>query len=165
MAGKGLFEPFPELRQVLSGKVVETRGAMPEARGVEGKPDGQWVIGCPVKVGDEVKGLYVAGWSWSKYAYRLEFKLRNDLKASLGEYGKMPLVYVFMVDKKGVYGAPVSPVVTEQELARRDLLSKLRADAVYSTTLDLTDRGYGLAVKATPALGPDVGVAVLRSET
>ena len=165
MASKGLFGPFPGLKQALSGKYVETRGVMAEASGVKGKPDGQWIAAQAIKVDDEVRGLYVTGWSWAAYAYRLEFSLRNDVKSGLEENDKMPLVYVFVVVDKNVYGAPVSPQVSAEAIAALDPISKLQGDVVYSTVLEVTGRGYGLAVKATPALGSGVGVAVLWSET
>ncbi len=165
MAGKPLFKVFPELKQALAGKYVETHGAMEEASGVKGKPDGQWVVAQPVKVAGETKGLYVSGWSWSAYAYRLEFHLRSKLKLALGEYDKMPLVYVFVVVDKTVYGAPVTSLVSQEEVGKLDPLSKLDDSGRFGTTLEITGRGYGLAVKGMPLLGKRVGIAVLRSET
>ena len=38
-------------------------------------------------------------------------------------------------------------------------------DAAFSTTLEVTGRSYGLSVRRAPALGSDVAIAVLRSET
>jgi hypothetical protein len=165
MAGKSLLGAFPKLEGALGGKHVETLGAMEEASGVKGKPDAQWVIAEPVRVGDQVKGLYVTGWSWSAYAYRLEFSLRGRVKSELGDRDKMPLLYVFVVVGKSVYGAPVSPLVSQEEIGRLDSLAHLGADGVFTTAIEVTGRGYGLAVKATPVLGDGVGIAVLRSET
>jgi hypothetical protein len=48
MAGKNLFAAFPTLESAVSGKYVEATGSMHEARGVEGKPDGQWVAAVGV---------------------------------------------------------------------------------------------------------------------
>jgi hypothetical protein len=165
MAGKGLFGPFPKLREALRGKYVETLGSMPEASGVRGKPDGQWMAAQPVRVGGAVKGLYVTGWSWSAYAYRLEFHLRGKLRSGLAQHEKLPLVYVFMLVDQKAYGAPVSPVVSQDAIAGLDPLSKVEGDGTFSTRLEITGRGYGLAVKGTPIFGPKVGVAVLWSET
>jgi hypothetical protein len=165
MAGKGLFGAFPKLRDALAGKYVETIGAMEEASGVKGKPDAQWVVAQPVRVGDQVKGLYVTGWSWSAYAYRLETNLRSRLKSDLRDSDKMPLVYVFVVVDRAVYGAPVSPLVSQEEIAKLDPLAHLGADSVFVGTVEITGRGYGLAVKVTPVFGPKVAIAVLRSET
>jgi hypothetical protein len=165
MAGKPLFAAFPKLKQALAGKYVETHGSMEEASGVQGKPDGQWAVAQPIKVGSETKGLYVSGWSWSSYAYRLEFHLRSKLKSALSEYDKMPLVYVFVVVDQAAYGAPVTALVSQQEVGKLDPLSKLDDSGMFATTLEITGRGYGLAVKAVPVLGERIGIAVLRSET
>lgn len=165
LAGKPLFPAFPALKQALAGKYVETHGSMEEASGVKGKPDGQWVVAQPVKIGSETKGLYVSGWSWSAYAYRLEFHLRSKLKSALDEYDKMPLIYVFVVVDKAVYGAPVTALVSQEAVAQLDPMSKLDGSGVFATTLEITGRGYGLAVKSVPELGQKIGIAVLRSET
>lgn len=167
MAGHGLFESFPALAGAKSG-YLETAGSMPEAAGVRApRPDGQWVAGAPVSVDGAPKGLYVTGWSWSSYAYHLEFALRSRIKSELmGNAGaKEPLLYVYMVVGKSVYGAPVSPEVNMKAIADVDPLSHTTGDAVFSRALDVTGRSFGLAVRRAPALGPDVGVAVLRSET
>lgn len=163
MAGKSLFKAFPALEQAAHGKYVETRGSMAEAAAVRGA-DGQWVAAQPIEVGGETKGLYVTGWSWSAYAYRLENALRSEVHSSLGSSDKMPLVYVYVLVDKSVYGAPVSPQVNAKAIADRDPLAHLQG-GVYSAELEITDRDFGLAVKALPALGEHVGVAVLRSET
>ena len=68
MATKPLLPFYPELRRALTGKYVEGRGSMPEAAGVRGRADGQWVAAQPVMVEGRVRALYVAGWSWSAYA-------------------------------------------------------------------------------------------------
>ncbi len=163
MAGKNFFSAYPELKQAAQGKYVETRGFMPEASAVRGA-DGQWVAAQPIVVDGATKGIYVTGWSWSAYAYRLENALRSELHSKLAANGKMPLVYVYMVVDKNVYGAPVSPQINAKAVEDHDPLSHLQG-GLYSTQLEITDRDFGLAVEALPVLGPRVGVAVLRSET
>jgi hypothetical protein len=164
MAGKGLFHAFPALKQAAAGKYVETIGSMPEAARVKG-PDGQWVAAAPIQVGGVTKGLYVTGWSWSAYAYRLENAIRSEVQDKLGSAGKMPLLYVYCVVGKSVYGAPVSPAVNGQAITKLDPMSKVSAGHVFATKLNITGREFGLAVEGVPELGPHVGVAVLRSET
>ena len=164
MAGKNIFASFPKLKQALAGKYVETSGAMPEAAGVKGA-DGQWVAAHPISVGGKTTGLYVTGWSWSSYAYRLENSLRSELRGALSsEHDKLPLVYVYVVVADAAYGAPVSPQVNATAILEQKPLTKLK-DGVFATKLEITDRQFTLAVGKTGALGPDVGVAVLRSET
>jgi hypothetical protein len=165
MAGKNLLAPFPELKNALAGKYVETKGSMSEAARVKGS-DGQWVAAVPITVGGQVRGLYVTGWSWSAYAYRLENALRGNVKSALGDSNaKMPLVYVYVVVGDQAFGAPVSPEVNAEAIAKQKPLAKIQGDSVWVTNLDITGRDFGLAVKKTPVLGPDIGVAVLRSET
>jgi len=167
MAGRSLFASFPALADSKT-KYQEASGSMPEASGVRApRPDGQWVAAAPVRVEGETKGIYATGWSWSAYAYRLEFALRGRIRSELmGKTGeKEPLVYVYMVVGKAAYGAPVSPEVNMKAIADLDPLSHVKGDEVFSTTIDVTGRGFGLAVKRAADAGPDIAVAVLRSET
>ena len=164
MAGKNAFKSYPGIQPALTGKYVETRGEMPEAARVQG-PDGQWVAAAPIEVDATVKGLYVTGWSWSAYAYRLENAIRGKVKSDLAKDAKEPLLYVYVVVADSVYGAPVSPEVNAKAIAEQKPFEKLQGDGVFATTLEITDRAFGLAVKGTPELGDKVAVAVLRSET
>lgn len=165
MAGRALFPAFPELKLALSGKYVETRGSMPEAAGVRGRADGQWVAAAPVLQGSEVKGLYVTGWSWAAYARRLEFALSSNLRSALPAGQKMPLVYVYLVVGKDVFGAPIAPEVNAQAIAKLSPLSRVTATAPATYELEIDGREFGLAVELAPELGKEVAVAVLRSET
>ena len=167
MAGKNLFASFPELRKALAGGYVETRGSMPEASGVQGRADGQWVAAFPVMVGDKARGLYVTGWSWAGYAYRLETALRDAEQSRLMERGgrKMPLLYVYLVVGDKAYGAPVSPQVNADAIAKQKPLAKLSPGRTFATPLEITGRDFALAARLTPELGPLVAVSVLRSET
>lgn len=167
MAGHSLFSAFPALGDSKS-RYLETAGAMPEASGVRApRPDGQWIAATPVLVDGAPKGLYATGWSWSSYAYRLEFALRGRIRSELaGNTGeKEPLLYVYMVVGKAAYGAPVSPEVNIKAVADLDTLSKTKGEDVFAQTIDVTGRTFGLAVKRASDLGQDVAVAVLRSET
>ena len=89
--------PFPELERALSGSYLETRGEIAEAAGVRGRKDAQWLAAHPVSAAGQLKGLYVTGWSFSAYAYRLENQLRSQIRSSLEAQDKQPLVYVFVV--------------------------------------------------------------------
>jgi hypothetical protein len=164
MAGKSAFSSFPGLKQALSGKYIETHGSMAEAAGVKGA-DGQWVAAAPISVDGRVQGLYVTGWSWSSYAYRLEFALRSKLKSELAPNEKLPLVYVYLLVDRGVFGAPVSPEVNARTIAALEPLKKVQGSAPFSAQLSITGRDFGLAVQPTAALGSQAAVAVLRSET
>lgn len=165
MAGKNMFAAFPELKRVLDGKPVEARGQMKEAAGVRGKPDAQWVVGVPVEYEGKVVAAYVSGWSWSAYAYRLETSLRGDVLANTKEGGKVPLLYVYVLVGGVAYGAPISPTVNGDVIVKQNPLEKASPAAPFSAPLEIEGREFGLAVVPLKALGSDVGIAVLRSET
>jgi len=167
MVGKPLFASYPRLSEALS-HYVETTGSMPEAAGVRApRADAQWVAGVPAGHAGAVSAIYVSGWSWSSYAYRLEFALRGQIRTELaskpGE--NEPLVYVFVVVGDDVYGTPVSPEVSRSAVSALHPLSKIKGDETWADKVDITGRSYGVAVKKTPILGDNVGIAVLRSET
>jgi hypothetical protein len=164
MATKPLLPFYPELRRALTGKYVEGRGSMPEAAGVRGRADGQWVAAQPVMVEGRVRALYVAGWSWSAYAYRLETSIRGIVRSELPQHATEPLLYVFIIVDKEVFAAPVSPDVDLRAVKELDPLSQVKDEAVWARPLTITSRTYGLAVKRTPVLGPGVAIVVLRSE-
>ena len=167
MVGHSLFAAFPALVDSKT-RYVETSGSMPEASGVRApRADGQWVAAAPVRVDGETKGAYATGWSWSAYAYRLEFALRSQIRSELmGKTGeKEPLIYVYVVVGKAAYGAPVSPEVNVKTIADLDPLPRTKGDEVFSQSLEVTGRSFGLAVKRATDVGPDIAVAVLRSET
>lgn len=163
MTGKNFFTAFPKLKDALGGKYVETRGSMPEAAAVR-RADAQWVAAEPVEVDGKVEGLYVTGWSWSAYAYRLENALRSEVRGALGKNENLPLVYVYVIADRAAYGAPVSPEVSAKAILAQDPLAHL-SGGVFSTQLEITGRDFGLAVKPLAAFGDGVAVAVLRSET
>ena len=165
MAGHALFPAYPELKTALAGQYVESRGSLPEAAGVRGRDDGQWVAAQPVQAGTEVKGLYVTGWSWAAYARRLEFALAANLRGALKEGQKLPLVYVYLVVGKDVYGAPISPEVNAKAIAQLSPLANASATTPTSFELEIAGREFGLGVELAPDLGKDVAIAVLRSET
>ncbi|HYQ18828.1 MAG TPA: hypothetical protein VEQ58_23795, partial [Polyangiaceae bacterium] len=165
LASKNLFASF-DLKPAAAGKYVEARGSMPEAAGVRGRSDGQWTAAAPVMKGAEVGGIYATGWSWSAYAYRLENQLRSRVKSEATEGGtKEPLVYVYVVVEKEAYGAPISPDVNAKAVKDSGLMGRASGEAVVDTALEIEGRDFGIAVRRVPALGPDVAIAVVRSET
>jgi hypothetical protein len=167
MAGRPFFASFPALAGAKE-KYVETTGSMPEASGVRApRADGQWVAAAPITVDGTTQALYVTGWSWAAYAYHLEFALRGKIRSELADKKseKEPLVYVFVVVGKAAFGAPVTPELDATTIAGLNTLEKAKGNDVFSTPLELTNRSYGLAVRRAPALGADIAIAVLRSET
>lgn len=166
LAGKSLFAAFGELKAASAGTYVESRGSMAEAAGVRGRSDGQWVAATPILKGAEVAGIYATGWSWSAYAYRLENQLRSAVKSEAREsQAKEALVYVYVVVENEVYGAPISPDVTAKAIKASGLLGRATGEAVVDAAQEIEGRDFGLALKRVPALGRDVAIAVVRSET
>jgi hypothetical protein len=166
LAGKNLFAAFPGLNAAATGKYVEARGSMIEVAGVRGRSDGQWTAAVPVMKGDAVAGVYATGWSWSAYAYRLENQLRSSVKAeAAAAESKEPLLYVYVVVEKEVFGAPISPDVNAKAIKDSGLLGRASGEAVVDTAQEIEGRDFGLALKRVPALGQDVAIAVVRSET
>jgi len=165
LAEKNIFAAFPELAQIATKPYVETRGTMPEAAGVRGRPDAQWVAAVPVTVGADVRGAYVTGWSWSAYAYRLETALRSAVMAETPEGAKIPLLYVYVLVGDAAFGAPVAPVVSGRVISEKRPLGRIVGDQVWSSPLEIEGRSFGVAVQRVSELGPDVAIAALRSET
>jgi len=165
LAEKNIFKAFPELSQLASKPYVETRGSMPEVAGVRGRPDAEWVAGAPIKHGDELRGAYVTGWSWSAYAYRLETALRSSVMGETPEGEKVPLLYVYVLVGDAAYGAPVAPVVNGKAILELKPLSRIKGDEVWAQSLEIEGRSFGVAVQRVAELGADVAIAALRSET
>lgn len=165
LASKNLFSAF-DLKPASSGQYVEARGSMPEAAGVRGRSDGQWTAAAPVLKGAEVAGVYATGWSWSAYAYRLENHLRSRVKSESSQSNaKEPLVYVYVVVDKEAYGAPISPDVNAKAVKDSGLMGRASGDAVVDVAQEIEGRDFGIALRRVPALGADVAIAVVRSET
>jgi hypothetical protein len=165
LADKDLFSAFPELKTSLS-KYTESRGSMAEAAGVRGRPDAQWVAATPIMKGDRAAGVYATGWSWSAYAYRLENQLRSTVKAEASAaQAKEPLVYVYVVVEKEAYGAPISPDVNAKAVKDSGLMGQAQGEAVVEAAQEIQGRDFGIALRRVPALGAEVAIAVVRSET
>ena len=116
-------------------------------------------------VGGEIRGLYLTGWAWSSYAFRLEFSLRSRVTTEVtGKRENVPLLYAFVLVGDSVYGAPEAPEVNAQAIAAKRPLASLAADGSYSGLLEITGRRFALGVQVVPELAPQVAVGVLRSE-
>jgi hypothetical protein len=166
MAGKPLFQAFPALARAAEGGYVEALGVMPEAHGVKGKPDAEWVAAHGIRVADRISGLIVTGWAWSSYAYRLEFALRGQVTNELkGTRANVPLVYTLVLVGQEVYTAPESPEVNARSVAELNPVQHLSAQGSFSGLLQITGRSFALGVQAVPELGSGVAIGVLLSET
>ncbi|HXN32259.1 MAG TPA: hypothetical protein VN894_10375 [Polyangiaceae bacterium] len=165
MAGQNLLALFPALAKSRDGYVTTT-GTFPNVSTKNG-PDRDWIAAVPLKRDDGSAGaLLVTGWTYRYFARHLQESLKDRLadraKAS-GEEGKIPVFYVAVFDKSGVYSAPLTPQIDEKALQGQDLVARTDSGACQST-LTITDRAFGYAALRTPKLAPDTGIVVLRSE-
>lgn len=167
-AQKSILVPFPELKKALdpASGVVEQFGEMAELNGVKNKPDVEWVLAHPVKdASGGLKGMFVTGWSFRRYAYYLEESAKRELHDAAQKRGEksVPLIYVFLLRGKKAYGAPLTPDVNADALEKLDLHGKTSAGP-YRGQLTITERTFGVAAERTAELGADTAVAVLLSE-
>jgi hypothetical protein len=165
MAGQNLVAIFPGLAKASAG-FVTTTGSFPNTSSKNG-PDEDWVAACPVARADGAAGAWlVTGWSYRYFSRHLQEALKthllDDLKAG-GNVGKMPVYYVAVFDKTGVFPAPLTPDVDEKALAELSLVAKT-ASGPAQGTLPIADRSFGFAAVRTPRLAADTGVVVLRTE-
>ena len=165
MAEKNLFGMFPDLAKAKDGP-VSTLGAFPETA-AQNPPDRDWIYAAPIQADDKkLLGVYVTGWAYRRFAFHLQETLRHDLSEKLrkeNDTGKLPVFYVALFDRTGVYSAPKTPDVDEKAMKDADLVTKT-ASGPYQSVVSITDRDFGYAATRTPKLGPDTGIVVLRSE-
>jgi hypothetical protein len=166
MAGQNLFAVFPELAGAARGVWVTTAGTFPGPPGPAG-PDRDFIAASPVKREDgSVAGILVTGWSYRYFARHLQESLLGELKADLlkaKDTGKLPIVYIAVFDSSGIFTAPFTPPVNEKALIDLKLVAKT-AGGPYEGTLTITGREFGCAAIRAPKLGPETGIAILRSE-
>lgn len=164
MAGQELTKSFPELARASKGEFVATSGAFV---GFSGPNDRDWVAASPIKREDgTIAGMLVTGWTYRAFARHLQECLLKEIKGKLlesKESNKLPILYVSLFEKGSVFSAPLTPPVTDQALVEADLPAKT-AQGSFRGTLTITGRTFGLAALRVPKLGPDTGIAVLRSE-
>lgn len=165
MAGQNLFAPFPGLKKAAAGYVTTTGVFQPPPP--PAAPDREWLAAVPVKKADgTVAGIYATGWSYRQYAFQLQDTLRQRMSDDLAKShstAKLPVFYVMLFDATGVYGTPMTPAVNEAALKDMDLVAKTAAGPVQGI-VNVSDRDFGYAAQRTPALGADMGIAVMRSE-
>jgi hypothetical protein len=165
MAGQNLTAIFPALAKVSDGVVTGT-GTFPSAT-TKNVPDEDWIAAAPVKRSDGGLGaVLVTGWSYRYFARHLQEALKTRLleqAKAAGQEGRLPIYYVAVFDKGGVYAAPLTPEIDAKALAGQDLATKTESGPC-TGTITIDDRTFGFAAQRTPKLAADTGVVVLRSE-
>ncbi|MDP9033809.1 MAG: hypothetical protein M3O50_03315 [Myxococcota bacterium] len=166
MAGQNLFAVFPALAAA-KDRYVTTTGSFPNATS-KGGPDEDWIAGVPVKRENGSTGaVFVTGWTYRYFARHLQESLNDRLteQAKAGRNdGKLPVFYVSVFDRTGVYSAPLTPPIDEAALRDQDLVARTQGASVFQGTITIADRAFGFAAQRTPKLGPDAGIVVLRSD-
>lgn len=168
LAGKSVVLAFPGLKKALdpaSGN-VEAFGEMVEMRGLRTGQDLAWVIVHPMKDEKGLKGLFVTGWSFRRYAAYLDDKAKRHLSDMAQKAGKktVPIAYVFLFKGGKAYGSPLlSADVNAQAIEGLGVLEKTAAGP-YKGNLEITGRTFGVAARRAPELGDDAAVVVLLSE-
>ncbi len=167
LVGKNVVSAFPALKAALDPKSgnVEAYGEMQEMRGVRTGPDTTWVVAHPVVADGALKGVFVTGWSFRRYAYRLDEAAKRDFAAAVErkEMKLTPISYVFVVQGDKAYGAPVTPDVDAQAIIDLHVIDKT-ASGPYRGTLEVTNRAFGIAAQRAPELGDKTAVVVMVSE-
>lgn len=168
LAGKSVITPFPALEKALdpAAGVVEAFGEMVEMRGLRTGQDLAWVAVHPMKDDKGLKGLFVTGWSFRKYAAYLDDKAKRHVSeiSVKAEKKTVPIVYVFLFKGSKAYGSPLlSADVNAQAIEGLGILEKTSAGP-YKGNIEITGRNFGVAAQRTPELGDDAAVVVLLSE-
>ena len=167
LAGANVFKAFPDLKKAADpgSGVVELYGEMNEMRGLKTGADLAWVLAHPVKDKDgAVKGVFITGWSFRRFAAYLEDQARRELfeKAQEQKAKAPPLAYAFVIKGGKAYGTPVTPDVNAEAVEKLDLVGKT-AGGPWRGSVEITKRMFGVAAQRTPGLGDDAAVAVLVS--
>jgi hypothetical protein len=167
LVGKNVIAAFPALKAALDPKsgIVEAYGEMTEMRGLRTGQDTTWVVAAPVVDGGTLKGLFVTGWSFRRYAYHLDEVAKRDFSDAADKQEKKitPISYVFVVQGEKAYGAPVTPDVDAHAIEALHLIDKTAAGP-YRGSMEITNRSFGIAAQRTPELGDKTAVVVMVSE-
>jgi hypothetical protein len=75
------------------------------------------------------------------------------------------LYYVFLIDGSQVFGTRESPVVNAEAIQKLEPSGVVQGEETVARSIEITGRTFGLGLRRVPELGPEVLLAVLRSET
>ncbi|MFO0662080.1 MAG: hypothetical protein U0165_19940 [Polyangiaceae bacterium] len=165
--GKNLVEVFPSLAKATKGETAEATGAFEAARGVQKGDDAQWVIATPVKgKDDKQRGIFVSGWSFRRYAQRLQEQLNTDFRMNLkkGDTARSPLLYVFVVVGDKAYGEPRAPEVNQKAVEGLKVFDKLQGETPWQNRVEIEGRAFGVAARRVNGFGDNAAIVILRSE-
>jgi hypothetical protein len=108
--------------------------------------------------------MFVTGWSFRSYAYRLTSAAERELSDMKKRDGlkSIPLLYVFSFKGSKAYGEALTPAVNAGALEELDLQAKT-ASGPWSGVVEIAGRTFGVAAQRIPELAPDAGIAALVS--
>jgi hypothetical protein len=174
VVGRKFGVAFAEAKELLAGKKKYAAGA-----GRYGGADPEALTlfeAAPVTKADAVLGLLVSAWEVHEIAEDLQRQLQTDLamktvKPKVRAKAKdkyqlaldTPDLWVAVFGKDYVWLQEGVPQPLEDGVKAVGLYAKT-ASGAWNGTFDVLNRGWGAAAKRVPALGPDMGLAVLRNE-
>jgi hypothetical protein len=175
VVGRKLAVGFPSIKDVLDGKAPFARGT--GRYGGAGEDALTFADAAPIKEpGGKVVGALVAAWEAHEAAEDLQRQLATELamkvvepKKRVKEKDKLklamdtPEMWVAIFRGPVIYLPDDGPQPLEDALKKLELAKKT-AGGPWSGTFDVMNGSWGGAARRIDALGPEVGVAVLRHE-
>lgn len=174
VVGRKFAVAFPDAKEILAGK---KRFAAGPGRYGGAEPEALTLFEtAPIAKGDAVVGLLVSGWEVHEIAEDLQRQLQTDLamktvkpktRAKPKDKYQLALdtpdLWVAVFGKDFVWLQEGVPQPLEDGVKGLGLHGKT-ANGQWTGTFDVLNRGWGAAAKRIPALGPDMGLAVLRND-
>ncbi len=160
MAGQKLFALFPTLPKDSDG-VRTALGAFPPDPLL---PEGDRVFLASTHAGSGTGGGYfMTGWSFRWFAAHLTETVKRDLTDKMPKEAptRLPILYVGVFDRSGVYFAKSVPATNVRAAETESLFERTQAGAV-SGRLQVTDRDFSFAAMRIPKMG-EAGLVVLHS--
>jgi len=175
VVGRKLAVGFPAIKDVLDGKSPFGRGM--GRYGGAGEEALTFADAAPIKEpGGKIVGALVAAWEAHEAAEDLQRQLATELamkvvepKKRVKEKDKLklamdtPEMWVALFRGNVIYLPEEGSQPLEDALKKLDLAKKT-ASGPWSGTFDVMNGSWGGAARRIDALGPDVGVAVLRHD-
>lgn len=174
VVGRKLAVAFPAAKELLDGAKPYAAGS-----GRYGGADPEALTlfeAATITKGDARVGLLVSAWEVHEIAEDLQRQLQTDLamktvkpktRAKPKDKYQLALdtpdLWVAVFSKDYVWLQDGAPQTLEDGVKSIGLHAKTAAGA-WSGTFDVLNRGWGAAAKRLPALGPDLGLAVLRHD-
>jgi hypothetical protein len=159
MTGVNLREPFPVLRDALTGKTGFAIHQFPSIKkGVEGSIS--LLFAAPSRKDEQVVGAVLTGIPLWRLAQRLTKQLQLD---HVSEKGAILWVYLYRGDKLHHFGTPpdLDKMIPDAATRKAGLA---RSPGGFTGDFIQFGRWYAYGVLPLRILGPDMGVLIVRSD-